>query len=109
MSWVVSASGTATAVIGTEQTLATDTTNATYTLQVRCNNLTLGDVVEIRIYTMTLTGGTLELTWKTTVGPSLPVALVIPSPPQPSDQSLRATIKQIAGVGRNFDWKLLRQ
>lgn len=108
MTWVVSSSGTQAAVIGTEHTLATDTTNATYYSQIRTNNLQAGDVVELRIYTMTLAGGTLEVTWKTTVGPSPPPSIVFASPPQPSDQSLRVTLKQVAGTGRSFDWKLLR-
>jgi hypothetical protein len=108
VTWSVSASGSQTATIGTEFTLATDTTNATYYFQVRCNNLALGDVLELRIYTMTLAAGTLEVTWKTSVGPALPPTLVIASPPQPSDQSIRVTLKQISGVARSFDWKLLR-
>lgn len=108
MAWAVSASGTQTAVVGTEATLATDTTNATYYFQVRTNNMANGDMVELRIYTMTLAAGTLETTWKTTIGLSLPVTTVIASPPQPSDQSIRVTLKQIAGTAKQFDWKLLR-
>lgn len=108
MTWSVSSSGTLAATVGTETSLATDTTNGTYYFQVRGNNLVLGDVVELRIYTMTLSGGTLELTWKTTVGPSPPATFVIASPPQPSDQSIKVTIKQISGTARSFDWKLLR-
>lgn len=108
MPWTTSATGTLSAVIGTEAVLATDTTNATYYFQVRLNNVVGNDVVELRIYTMTLPAGTLEVTWKTTIGPSPPPTIVIASPPQPSDQSIRVTIKQVAGVGRNFDWKLLR-
>lgn len=108
MTWVLSASGSQTAVVNTEHTLATDTTNATYSFQARCNNMALGDVVELRLYTITLSGGTLEVVWKTTIGPSLPAAIVTVAPPQPSDQSIRATLKQVAGVARVFDWKLLR-
>lgn len=108
MTWTLDSSGTQTAVVGTEQTLATDTNNGTFYLQVRCNNLVNGDVVELRIYTETLTGGTLELTWKTTVGPSPPPCFVIASPPQPSDISIKFTLKQTAGTARAFDWKVLR-
>lgn len=108
MTWAVSGSGTQTAVVNTEHNLVTDTTNGTYYFQVRCNNMVAGDVVELRIYTMTLAGGTLELTWKTTVGPSLPITPVLAFPPQPSDISIKATLKQIAGTARNFDWKVLR-
>jgi hypothetical protein len=108
VTWAVSGSGTQTAVVNTEHNLATDTINGTYYFQVRCNNLQPGDVVELRIYTMTLSGGTLEQTWKTTVGPSIPVSPVLAFPPQPSDVSIKVTLKQIAGTARAFDWKLLR-
>lgn len=108
MTWAVAGSGSQTATIGTEHTLTTDTTNATYSFQVRCNNMALGDVVELRLYTMTLAAGTLEVVWKTTIGPSLPAAIVATAPPQPSNQSLRATLKQVSGTGRVWDWKLLR-
>lgn len=108
MAWALDSSGSQTAVIGTEHTLATSTNNGTFYLQVRCNNMVAGDVVELRLYTMTLTGGTLELTWKTTIGPSPPTNIVCPFPAQPSDISIRATLKQTAGTGRVFDWKLLR-
>ena len=108
MTWTLDSSGTQTAVIGTEHVLATSTTNATFYFQVRGNNLVSGDILELRIYTITLSGGTLEVTWKTTVGPSPPPAIVIASPPQPSDQSIKVTLKQTAGTGRALDWKLLR-
>lgn len=108
MSWILDSSGTQTAVISTEHTLSTATTNATYSAAVRLNNLALGDIVELRLYTITLSGGTLEVCWKATFGPALPVALVAVSPAIASDQSLRLTLKQTAGTGRAFDWKLLR-
>lgn len=108
MTWVVSASGTQTAVIGTEHTLATDTTNATYYFEVDTNALALGDVLELRIYTMTLAAGTLRVTWKATYGPTVEFIPIAASPPQPSDQSCRATLKQTVGTGRAFPWKLLR-
>lgn len=109
MTWTLDDSGTATAVIGTEQSLvAADTTNGTYMFQPRLNNMALGDVTEFRCYTMTLTGGALELAWKMTVGPWTPLIITPQSPPVPSDQSIKITLKQIAGTARNYDWKLLR-
>ncbi|WP_428492179.1 hypothetical protein [Rhodopila sp.] len=110
MTWAVSASGTTTATIGTEFVLASDATNGTYYFQVRGNNLVIGDVLELRIYTQTLTTtfSTPEVTWKTTIGPSPPAAFVIASPPQPSDISIKVTLKQVAGTARSIDWKLLR-
>lgn len=108
MAWTLASSGTQTAVITTEHTLATDTNNATFQPFVRLNNMALGDIVELRIYTMTLTGGTLEVAWKATYGPSLPAAIVSAGPMLASDISYRLTLKQTAGTGRNFDWKILR-
>lgn len=108
MTWAVSASGTQTATVNTEHTLTTDTTNATFYYEVDITNMVIGDILELRIYTMTLSGGTLRLAWKSTVGPVPPANDICPSPPQPSDQSLRVTLKQTAGTGRSFPWKLLR-
>lgn len=108
MTWAPSANGSQTAVISTEHTLATDTTNATYYFEVDMVNLANGDILELRIYTMTASGGTLRVAWKSTYGPVPPINLISASPAQPSDQSYRCTLKQTAGTGRVFPWKLLR-
>ena len=108
MTWTVSQSGSNTLSIGVEATLTTDTTNATYYFETDIINLALGDILELRIYTMTLNGGTLHLAWKSTYGPIPPVQDICPSPPQPSDQSIRVTAKQTAGIGKLISWKLLR-
>lgn len=108
MTWSSSSNGSQTAVISTEHTLATDTTNGTYYFEVDLNNLATGDVLELRIYTMTLVAGTLRVAWKSTYGPVPPVQKIAASPPQPSDISFRATLKQTAGTGRIWPWKLIR-
>ena len=108
MTWSLSSSGTQTSVISTEHTLTTDVTNGTYYFEVDITNLANGDVLELRIYTITLSGGTLHVAWKSTYGPIPPVQDIAPSPPQPSDQSIRATLRQTAGSPRTFPWKLLR-
>jgi len=107
MSWTVSSSGTQTAD-GSEDALVTDTTNATYSLLVDLTNMANGDVVELRVYTKVLPGGSLDLAWKATYG-NAPMVKVAQSPFVPSDQSIQVTLKQIAGINRNYDWKLLRQ
>lgn len=107
MSWSVSASGTQTAD-GSEDALTTDTTNATYSLLVDLTNMANGDIVELRVYTKVLSTGSLDLVWKGTFA-NAPLAVVAQSPFVPSDQSIKATLKQIAGTNRNYDWKLLRQ
>jgi hypothetical protein len=108
MTWVLSASGTQSATIGTEFTLATDTTNASYYFEADITTLLNGDIIEFRIYTMTLSGGTLHLAWLSTFGPAPPIQDICPSPPQPSDQSIRVSMKQTAGTARSVPWKLLR-
>ena len=41
--------------------LATDTNNVTFVLEVDTSNLTLGDLLETRVYTVTLSGGSTHL------------------------------------------------
>ena len=108
MAWTSSSNGTQTSVIGTEQTLTTDTTNATYYFETDISPLVIGDVLELRIYVATLNGGTMRMVWKESYGPIPPVNQISASPPQPSDQSLKVTLLQVAGSPRSFPWKLIR-
>jgi hypothetical protein len=107
MSWTLSSSGTPTLSIGSETTLVTDTNNATFVLEVDVTNMVNGDLLEIRIYTVTLSGGALTQAWKGTYQHNQVNDHKI-SPPIASDQSLKCTLKQTAGTGRAFPWKLLR-
>lgn len=108
MTWTVEGSGTQTAD-GSEDTLvAAATTNATYVLFVDLTNMVNGDIVELRLYTKVLSSGALDLAWKGTYGQT-PLIFVAQSPFVPSDQSFKATLKQVAGTNRNYDWKVLRQ
>jgi hypothetical protein len=108
MTWTLSDSGTTSALtIGTEATLATDTNNGTFVLEVDTSNLVLGDLLEIRVYTITLSGGTLTQAWKGTYQHAQINNHKI-SPPVASDQSVKCTLKQTAGTGRTFPWKMLR-
>jgi hypothetical protein len=108
MAWTVSASGSQTSTVGAEVTLTTDTNNGTFYFEADFTPMVAGDIVELRVYVMTLNGGTLHVAWKDTIGPILPVCPIRPSPPQPSDQSIRVTLRQTAGTARVFPWKLLR-
>ena len=108
MTWTLSDSGTTSALtIGTETTLATDTNNGTFVLQVDTSNLALGDLLEIRVYTINLSGGTLTQSWKGTYQHAQINNEKI-SPPVASDQSIKCTLNQTAGMGRTFSWKMLR-
>jgi len=108
MTWILSDSGTTSALgIGTETTLATDTNNGTFVLEVDTSNMALGDLLEIRVYTITLSGGTLTQAWKGTYQ-HVQINNHKISPPVASDQSIKCTLKQTAGTGRTYAWKMLR-
>lgn len=100
------ASGTQTATISTEHTLATDTANHTYVLVVDTANMVLNDVLELRLYTKVLSGGAERLAYSTVYSQVQGLPAVY-SPPVPADISCKATLKQTAGTGRSYDWKLL--
>jgi N-glycosylase/DNA lyase len=102
----VIASGTQTATISTEHTLATDTTNRTYVLKVDVAALALGDTVELRLYSKTLSGGTERLAYYA-VYQHAQTAPAVYSVPIPEDISCKATLLQTTGTGRAFPWALL--
>lgn len=99
-------SGTHTATI--EHALATDTNNATFVPEIETTNMVNGDLVSIRDYTITLSGGSLTQAWKGTYQHAQVSNHKI-SPPLASDQSLMMTLAQLAGTARAFAWKILRQ
>jgi hypothetical protein len=105
------AHGTQTATIGTEHFLSSVNTPGTFDLDVDLHNLASGDIVELRVYKIVLTGGTARQALLGTF--PYPVAdLVTISDPVMnalSDaQSLRYSLKQTAGTGRAFDWAVLQ-
>lgn len=106
MSWTVDSSGTVTAD-GTEQTLATSTTNATFQPKFDLSNMQNGDAVELRIYTKVLSTSGLVQCWKGTYA-NVQINVDTIGPMLASDQSYKITLKQILGTARNFDWSLLR-
>ena len=98
-------SGTQTATI--EHVLATDTNNGTFVEQVQTTAMVLGDLIELRVYTINLSAGTITQTWKGTYQHAQINNQKI-SPPIASDQSIMCTLKQLTGTGRAFPWKMLR-
>ncbi len=102
----VIASGTQTATIGTEHILATDTTNKTYVLVVDTGAMVDGDVLELRIYTIVLSAGTERVAYVIEYD-NLQGEPQKYSVPVPADISFKATLKQTAGTGRAFPWKVL--
>lgn len=100
------ATGTQTAVIDTEHTLATETTAGTYILVVDTANMVLGDSVTLRIKTKYASGGTSRLAYIQTYAHAQ-IDLVKYSIPIPVDTEIVCTLKQTAGTGRDFPWNLL--
>lgn len=105
MALTIIGSGTITAS-GSEQALVTDTTGKAYVLVVDTANMALGDELILRIYTKVLSGSTERLAY---VGnfqhvQSEPNKY---SAPVPADVSFRATLHQITGSGKAYDWKVI--
>lgn len=102
-------SGTQTATVGTEHTLATLTAEKTYQLHFLTNNLTGGDTVEVRIKEKVLASeASPSVVWMATYsGAQSSDDLVKVSFPLRSNIEWVATLKQTAGTGRAFNWKVL--
>lgn len=110
---VTDVNGTQTAVIGTEHTLADTSAAATYQLTVLLTNMQALDVLELRIYKMTLTGGVAGANCfiETRFDGAQPnddiIAMSIPVSTALTDSgAIRATLKQTAGTGRPYKWTL---
>ncbi len=108
MTWTVAATGITTVSSTNEVTIATDTTNGTYVLEVDTTNLVLGGLLEIRIKTATATAGTTAQAWKASYQhPQINNHKI--SPPVASDASITCTLTMPAGSGTAaYNWKLLR-
>lgn len=106
MTWTVDTSGSQTATISTEHSLATPTTNATYVLSVDAVNLALGDLVELRCYDM-VDGSNYRQMWKATYQHGQ-INNAKASPPLAVTTQAKFTLKQTAGTGRVFPWSVRR-
>jgi hypothetical protein len=105
MGWVVDSSGSQTATISTEHTLATPTTIATYEFSVDTKNMVGGDLLELRCYDM-IDGSNYAQIWKGTCQHAQINAKV--SPPKAVTTQAKFTLKQTAGTGRVFPWSVRR-
>lgn len=102
------ASGTQTAVISTEHTLATTTTAGVFVAHFNLTNLANGDVVRLRVKTKVLTGDTAESIWDAVYANDQGAVPIVHTPPLVSMFSLAVTIEQTAGTGRNVPWALIQ-
>lgn len=106
-------SGTQTATIGTEHTLLDVAVAGTFTLHVDVNALAAGDTLELRVYQIVLTGGTRRVAYKEARYNAQPsddqIVISVPTSNELTDAgALRFTLKQTAGTGRSFPWKVLK-
>jgi hypothetical protein len=107
------ATGTQTATIGTEHTLSDVNQAGVFQLVVDTDNLAAGDVVELRVYAIVLTGGTRKgayyQLYSDEQAPGELIKYSVPVSNELTDTgSVRFTLKQTRGTGRNFDWKVLK-
>lgn len=105
MAITVEASGTQTATISTEHTLAAVTTAAVLTLSVDANAMVNGDVLELRITRKVLSGGTERLLFYA-VFSNIQSEPIKCSVPVIAPFGATFTLKQTAGTGRAFPWSV---
>ena len=107
MALTSAASGTITATVGTEHTLATNNTGGTFIFVVNTSNMSYGDEVILRIKTKTIATSTTTLAYSA-VYAHIQGEPVKYSPPVPSLDEITVTLEQTAGTGRSFEWNLLK-
>lgn len=97
--------GTQTASIGTEHTLTTQTGNKFYTAYIDLTNMTSTDTVEIRVSVIVKAAGSHILYYLGTYSGAQSNPLVYIAS-LPSDISWKLTLKQTAGTGRTYDYRI---
>lgn len=108
MTLSVLASGTQAATISTEHALASSSAAGTYILEVDLSAMLTGDTVELRVKGKTLSGGSVTTkVMETYYDAQGEPDKVVRSIPVADDLALSFTLKQTAGTGRSFSWKVL--
>lgn len=107
------ASGTQTAVITTEHFLSSPNVAGAFQLKVDCNAMVAGDVLELRVYRIVLTGGTTRIAYIARYAGAPPADDLIKDSPMIANNltdtnSLRFSLKQTFGTGRAFPWGLMQ-
>lgn len=106
MALTQASSGTQTAVLDTEHSLATETDARVYIYVVNLSNMAEDDVVVLRVKTKVLSGGSSAVAFIAMFSGAQPVDVVY-SEPVPSAHSAEFTLKQTDGVARDFEWSIL--
>lgn len=105
--------GTQTTTVTNEHTLLDVAVAGTFTLHVDTQPMAAGDVLELRIYQIVLTGGTRRVAYSVRYEGAQPtddlIKISVPISNELTDAgAVRFTLKQTAGATRNFPWKCLR-
>jgi hypothetical protein len=106
------ASGTQSCTIDTEHFLSSPNIAGSFTLHVDTSNMVAGDVIELRVYQMMLTGGTARVAYYAQFsGAQVTDDLIKISVPISNEltdtNALRFSLKQTFGTSRDFAWKVL--
>lgn len=113
MAVTAAGSGTQSATVTTEHTLLDVSAAGVYTFHVDTVNMVAGDIVELRIYQIVLTGGTRRVAYVTAYYGAQPtddlIKISVPISNELTDSgSLRFSLKQTFGTSRDFPWKVLQ-
>lgn len=105
-------SGTQAATISTEHTLLDIAIAGTFVFEIDPAAMAAGDILELRIYKKILSGGTLRVAYPMRYDGAQPADEMIKcSVPFSNDlveaASCRVTLKQTAGTGRSYPWKVM--
>ena len=100
------ASGNQTAD-GSEDTLASaSAASGTFVLRVDTSNMADGDVTELRAYSKANASGSEVLCWYVSIANAQGEVLKY-SPPIPTAEDIKFTLKQTAGTNRTYQWAVL--
>ena len=103
---VLTGNGTQTAVINTEHTLSNPTGSKWYSGYIDLTNMASGDNTEIRVYVLVKTAGSYIQYYLGTYTDSQSPNPLVYIPAFPSDLGYKLTLKQTAGTGRAYDWRV---
>ena len=99
-------SGSQTAVLTTEHTLATISADGTFVLLVDTANMALLDILTLRAKTKVKSDGTTRLAYEATYE-HVQTELVKISIPIPSINEIVFTLEQNGGTGRAYVWEII--
>lgn len=107
------ASGSQTASISTEHFLSSPNVAGKFVGYVDLVNMAAGDVVELRVYVMTVAGGTARVAYVTQYAGVQPADGLIAVSPDVTNaltdaNAVRFSLKQTFGTGRVYPWRVDR-